>query len=85
MVKWIGKFSLLLKRLRDAWMDMLPMSAMSETQRRDQCLADVNQENEDRHPRNADILDPDAPTTRDRWQCHTGDHPHKGYFHLVIT
>ena len=30
MVKWIGKFSLLQKRLRDAWMDMLPTSATSE-------------------------------------------------------
>ena len=30
MVKWIGKFSLLLKRLRDAWMDTLPLSSMSE-------------------------------------------------------
>ena len=30
MVKWIGKFSLLLKRLRDAWMDMLPMSPTNE-------------------------------------------------------
>ena len=30
MVKWLGKFSLLLKRLRDAWMDMLPMSSTSE-------------------------------------------------------
>ena len=30
MVKWIGKFSLLLKRLRDAWMDMLPMSSAIE-------------------------------------------------------
>ena len=37
MVKWIGKFSLLLKRLRDAWMDMLPMSTMSEERRRNQC------------------------------------------------
>ena len=69
MVKWIGKFSMLLKRLRDAWMDMLPMSAMSETQRRNQYLADVNQENEDRQKRNADILDPDAPETRDRWNA----------------
>ena len=25
MVKWIGKFSLLLKRLKDSWMDMLPV------------------------------------------------------------
>ena len=30
MVKWIGKFSLLLKHLRDAWMDMLPMSSTNE-------------------------------------------------------
>ena len=30
MVKWIGKCSLLLKRLKDAWMDMLPLSTMSE-------------------------------------------------------
>ena len=30
MVKWIGKFSLLLQRLRDAWMDMLPMSTLRE-------------------------------------------------------
>ena len=30
MVKWLGKFSLLLKRLRGAWMDMLPMSSTSE-------------------------------------------------------
>ena len=29
MVKWIGKFSLLLNRLRVAWMDMLPMTATS--------------------------------------------------------
>ena len=25
MVKWIGRFSLSLQRLRDAWMDNLPM------------------------------------------------------------
>ena len=43
MVKWIGKFTLLLERLRDAWLDMLPRSAMSETQRQNQYLADVNQ------------------------------------------
>ena len=30
MVKWIGKFSLLSKRLRDSWMDMLPMSSTNE-------------------------------------------------------
>ena len=69
MVKWIGKFSLLLKRLRDAWMDMLPMSAVSENQRRNQNLADVNQENEERPRRNADTLDPNAQETRDRWNA----------------
>ena len=26
MVKWIGKSSLLLSRVRDAWMEMLPVS-----------------------------------------------------------
>ena len=41
MVKWIGKLSLLLNLLRDAWMDMLPLSAMSEDQRQNQYLADV--------------------------------------------
>ena len=30
MVMWIGKFSLLLKRLRDAWMDLLRASSTSE-------------------------------------------------------
>ena len=30
MVKWIGKFSLLLKRLRDAWMDLLPTFSSTE-------------------------------------------------------
>ena len=33
MVKRIGKFSLLWKRLRDAWMDMLPVSAMNQERR----------------------------------------------------
>ena len=45
MVKWIGKFSLLLKRLRDARMHMLPMSAMSKTRKQNQYLADVPREN----------------------------------------
>ena len=45
MVKWIERFALSLRRLRDAWMDNLPMSSMSEEQRQRQNLADVNQEN----------------------------------------
>ena len=44
IVKWIGKFSLLLKRSRDARMDMLPVSVMSEDRRENQYLADVTQE-----------------------------------------
>ena len=69
MVKWIGKFSLHLKRLRDAWMDMLPMSAMSGERRRNQYPADVTQESEERQRRNVDTLDPDTQETRDRWNA----------------
>ena len=41
MVKWIGRLSLSVQRSRDAWMDNLPMSALSEEQRRIQNLADM--------------------------------------------
>ena len=41
MVRWIGKLPLLLKRLKDAWMDMLPTSSMSETRRQNWYHADV--------------------------------------------
>ena len=41
MVDWIGKFSLLLKRLNDSWMDLLPFSAMNQQQRESQYQADV--------------------------------------------
>ena len=67
MVKWIGNFSLLLKRLRDAWMDMLPLSTMSEERRQNQYLADVTQQNVERQRRSAEVLDPNAPETRDKW------------------
>ena len=30
IVKWIGKFSLLQNRLRNAWMDLLPTSSSTE-------------------------------------------------------
>ena len=36
MVKWIGKFSLLLKRFKDSWMDLLPMSTLGAGQRQNQ-------------------------------------------------
>ena len=84
MVKWIGKFSLLLKRLRDAWMDMLPSSTMSAEARRIQYLADVAQENEGRRSRNADVPDPDAQETQDIWYATQGSN-HKGLFPFSDT
>ena len=56
MVQWIGEFAMLLKRLRDASMDMLPLSTMSEERRQKQYLADVLQENAERQ-RSAEVLD----------------------------
>ena len=50
-------------------MDMLPMSAMGETRRPNQYLSDVTRENEDRQRRNEEMLDRDAPETRDRWNA----------------
>ena len=67
MVKWIGKFSLLSKRFRDAWMDMLPLSTVSEERRQNQYLADVTQENVERQRRSAEVLDANAPENRDKW------------------
>ena len=67
MVKWIGKFSLLLKRSKDAWMDMLLLSTLSEERRQSQYLADVTQENVERQRRSAEVQDPNAPETRDKW------------------
>ena len=57
--------SLLLKRSRDAWMDMLPLSTMSEERRQNQYLADVTQENVDRLRRSEELSDPNAQGTRD--------------------
>ena len=67
MVKWIGKFALLLKRLRDAWVDMLPVSVMSQEQRETQYRTDVTQLNEERQGINATALDPNSQETRDQW------------------
>ena len=66
MVKWIGRFPLLLKRLRDAWMDILPVSAMSQERRETQYLADVTQLNEERQRRNVTALDPNFQETGDQ-------------------
>ena len=55
MVKWIGKFSLLL----------LPVSTMREERREKQCLVDVTQLNEERPRRHAAALDPNSKETSD--------------------
>ena len=44
------------KRFKDSWMDMLPMSALSEEQRTNQYLADVAQENAERLTRSETAL-----------------------------
>ena len=69
MVKWIGKFSLLSKRLLNAWMHMLPMSSMSEARRQSLYQADVERENGDRRIRNHELLDPEARETREGWNA----------------
>ena len=48
---------------------MLPMSALCEEQRLNQCLADVAQENAERQGRSVEMLDPNAPATRERWNA----------------
>ena len=67
MVKWIGKFSLLLKRLKDSWMDMLPLFTMSQERRESQYLADVAQAHVERQTRNEEPLNPSTQATRDNW------------------
>ena len=66
MVKWTGKFSLLLKRLRDAWMEMLPIIAMSQEQRETEHRADVARENIERLRRGEEALGYDDQETRDQ-------------------
>ena len=70
MVKWVGKFSLLLKRLKDSWMDMLPMSTLSEEQIQNQYLADVAQENADTQKRSWELWDPNAQATQKGGMLH---------------
>ena len=48
MVKWIVRFTLLLMRQKNAWMDMLPVSAMSQEQADTQHRADVYRKNVER-------------------------------------
>ena len=73
MVKWIGNFTLLVKRLRDAWMDILPVSAMRREGRETWYRNDVAQLNEERQRINATALDPNSQETRQRPVArHTG-------------
>ena len=67
MVMGIGKFSLSWQRSRDAWMDNLPMSSMSEEQRQGQYLADVAQVNTERLIRGETALDPNTQENREKW------------------
>ena len=89
MVKWIGNFSLLLKRLRDACMDVLQVSAMSEERKQNQYLADVTHVHEERQRRNATALDPNSQGIRTRKKPEAIGTPHrwatmKGSFNSVI-
>ena len=67
MVDGIGKLSLLLERLKDSWMALLPLSAMTEQQRESQYQADMTQSNAERQRRNEAALDPSQQGTRDKW------------------
>ena len=73
MFKWIGMFSSPWKRLRDAWIDMLPVSTMSEERRQTQYLADVTQLNETKKK----CYCPGSELTRDPRPVarHTGGQP----------
>ena len=67
MVNWIGKFSLLLKRLKDSWMNLLPLSGLTQQPRESQYPADMTQLNADRRSRTETHLDPSPKGTRDNW------------------
>ena len=85
MVKWIGKFSLLLKRLRDAWMSTGDFLCSPE-QEKDTSRWSSGSASflwllkrlrdawidlwKDRGQRtNADVLDPNGPETQDKWHA----------------
>ena len=88
MIDRIGKLSSLLKRVKrakDSWMDLLPLSAMTEQQRENQYQADMTQLNNERQGRSEAALDP-SQHKRPR----TLGLPHiwlstKGFFHSAIT
>ena len=64
-------------------MDNMPMSALSEEQRRSQYLADVAQENAEILTRCEPVLDPSTRENRERWNNaqmnnHEGHYPFSG-------
>ena len=67
MVSRIGKFSLLLKRLKDSWMNLLPLSGLTQQPRESQYPADMTQLNADRRSRTEAPLDPSPKGIRDNW------------------
>ena len=75
MAKRVGKFVLFLKHLRSAYMHMLLLALMSEERKQNEYLADLTQENCERHRRSDEVLDPKAPKTRDKWNVtQVGNH-----------
>ena len=74
MVKWIEQMSLLLKRLKDSWMNMLPTTDRyllhrSEPQRQNLSHADMARGGEERRSRSQELLSPDFPETTERWNA----------------
>ena len=56
-------------RVKDAWMDMLPLSVMSQGQRDNQYRADVARTSIAMRRRNDVGLDPHVQTTKDHWHA----------------
>ena len=69
MVNWIGKFDFLLKRAKDSWMDMLPLSSMTEQQRQTKYQADMARLNAERQSRSEAVLDLNQPATKAQLVC----------------
>ena len=71
MIDWIGKFSLLLKRLKDSWKDLLPLCVLAQQQGEFQYHAEMTQLNAEGGDRNKETLDPNEQATRDnRYATH---------------
>ena len=76
MVDQIGNFDLLLKRAK-GFMDMSPLSSMTEQQRQAQYQADMTRVNAEIQGRSEAALDPNQPRTRGQLVCHTFGCPRK--------